>query len=428
MIADYCVPSGTEPSPEPLAAAPRSTWSARALERVARHLGTRGGEALAGLGGDQICDAWSRAMAELMDPDSVTRQRLDPGLASGARLSPPALTAALDAMLGGFTGAPARRLIERGHRTRRGERDEPAGLAVAIVAGNIPGLAVQVVLPALAAGKPLLVKSPSREPLFAAALIRLLAKHEPAMAQSLAAVTWAGGDETLERPVLDLADTLVAFGHVETLADLDRRFAGRLVALGPKLSIAVVSGDADPTIAGRELATDVALFEQRGCLSVQTVFTEADPLELATALGSGLEALAESWPPPPLEPALAAEVQQLRRVTELSGGSCLDLPARTGTVLVAPAAAATERYALEPLPGGRTVRIQPIASLDRLADLLEPWRNVIQGAALAGDGAWRAVDDLAELGVSRMARTGELQRPDALWANGDQHLLDVFSS
>jgi hypothetical protein len=88
------------------------------------------------------------------------------------------------------------------------------------------------------------------------------------------------------------------------------------------------------------------------------------------------------------------------------------LPAAAGTVLVEP------EPALRPSPGLRTVRVHPLADLDRLPEVLAPWRGRLQGAALAGAAAWRLAPRLAELGVSRCAAPGELQSPDAAWHNG----------
>ena len=76
-----------------------------------------------------------------------------------------------------------------------------------------------------------------------------------------------------------------------------------------------------------------------------------------------------------------------------------------------------------PSPGLRTVRIHPLAGLDALPALLAPWSGLLQGAALAGDDAWRLAPALQAAGVSRLADPGELQSPDALWHNGGRDPL-----
>ena len=82
------------------------------------------------------------------------------------------------------------------------------------------------------------------------------------------------------------------------MADLRTRVGNRLIAYGPKASIAVVS-DLDSgsleELADR-LVTDVALFEQRGCLSIQAIYTDGSTTDLAAALAGGLGRASERWP------------------------------------------------------------------------------------------------------------------------------------
>ena len=56
-----------------------------------------------------------------------------------------------------------------------------------ILAGNLPALAVQPLLPALALRRPVLLKSPSAEPLFAPAFLEALTRREPRLAGAVAA-------------------------------------------------------------------------------------------------------------------------------------------------------------------------------------------------------------------------------------------------
>jgi hypothetical protein len=129
------------------------------------------------------------------------------------------------------------------------------------------------------------------------------------------------------------------------------------------------------------------------------------------------DALSHLWPPGPADPASLAVVQQMRLEAEMRGLRRPRLPIAIGTVLVEP------QPAFRPSPGLRTVRIHPLADLGRLPDVLAPWRGRLQGAALAGEDAWRLAPALAGLGISRYAAPGELQSPDVTWHNGGIHPL-----
>jgi hypothetical protein len=98
-----------------------------------------------------------------------------------------------------------------------------------------------------------------------------------------------------------------------------------------------------------------------------------------------------------------------------------ELPLAVGTIVIE-----TESRFL-PSPGLRTVRIHPVTDLARLPETLAEWSGRLQGAALAGDGAWDLEPRLADLGVSRLAPPGELQTPDASWHNGGVHPLAVLT-
>ena len=222
-----------------------------------------------------------------------------------------------------------------------------------------------------------------------------------------------------------LADvgTVLAYGEREALEDLERRAPGKVVGYGPKTSLAVVGGEADFRDAAEGLARDIALFDQRGCLSVAAVYSAGDAGALAEALAEALADLARRWPPgPPSRPVLAA-VQHVRLEAEVRGRwVSSSLPLRHGTVVMDPAPD------FHPSPGARTVRVHPVRDLSRLPGLLAPWRGRFQGAALAGEDAWALEPGLRELGFSRFALPGELQSPDAAWHNGGIDPLEALTT
>jgi hypothetical protein len=412
------------------------------LTSLAERLNGPGADALAGLADGEILAAWEETVATFLDPASPERRDVQDGLIRTTRLSPEGLEAGLAAVLGGMRGEPAARLFEEAAALRPDRWT--SGFALVVLSSNLPALAVQPLLPALAARRPVLLKSPSAEPLFAPAFVRALVRRLPALAPAVAALTWLGGDEAVEAPLLQRAGVVLAYGDEETVADLERRTAeagdARFVAYGPKTSLAVIGRDRSPRTAvgaaGGDrrssglprdivtgLARDVALFDQRGCLSIAAVYLEgSEPAarDLADTLAAELARLARELPPGPPDPAAAATVQQLRAEADLRGlhrprleeAPGHPLPVGAGTVIVEP------DPAFQPTPGLRTVRVHPVPDLHRLPEILAPWHGRLQGAALAGASAAALAPSLTDLGISRITSPGDLQHPDALWHNG----------
>ncbi len=394
-------------------------WSAGELAALAGHLAGRGAAALAELPLERRLAAWDSAVAALLDPESEERRNLFEPLVASSRLSPEGLSEALEVVLGGWFGAPARRACA-GAGAGGG-----SGTAAVVLAGNVPGLAAQSLLPALAAGRPLLIKSARAEPLFAPALVAALARREPALGEAFAAVTWPGERHDLTRAALEPARTVLAYGGDEATAALRGLLGGRrgtrLVTQGPKASVALVARDVDALGVGRALARDVALLDQRGCLSVQAVFVEGDARELAEALAFGLAIESRRIPPGPIDARSLAAVQQWRGCAELGDALVGRLSPRDGTVVLSLDAE------LVPSPGARAVRVHAVAEIgDALASLV-PWHGRLQGAAVAGAAAEELTSALEALGISRVAPPGRLQAADAGWANGGVDPFAVFA-
>lgn len=388
------------------------------MAAVAERLHRRGAEALASVSLPRRMEVWNGAVEALLDPESRERRALMPSLIESCRLSPEGLSEALEIVLGGWRGSDAERLAERAAGSGAADRRGAGGV---VLAGNVPGLAAQCLLPALAVGRPLLIKSASSEPLFAAALVGALAAREPALGEAFAAMTFPGSDEELTRAAFARSEVVLAFGGNDALGGLRSILGDRLVAQGPKASVALVGGDdVEPLAVGRALARDVALLDQRGCLSVHAVFVQGDAYELAEALAYGLSIEHRRLPPGPPDDAALAAVQQARGEAELRGARVGGLAALEGSVILAPG------LDFRPSPGLRCVRVHAVASFGEAVEALAPWRGLLQGAALAGERAWAVWPELAELGISRVARAGQLQAAGAGWANGGIDPLAVF--
>ncbi|HSS49373.1 MAG TPA: acyl-CoA reductase [Thermoanaerobaculia bacterium] len=394
-------------------------WSPEPLGRLVAAL-REGAEALRQIPAEDVLAAWGDTVATFLRQGSLERRALDPPLARLCGLSREGLRAGLEAVLGGVRREPAAALFARVRPVPAASAD--AGPVLAVLASNLPGLAVQPLLPALALGRPVLLKSPSAEPLFAPAFLSALARREPRLGAAVAAATWEGGEEELEAPVLAGVGTVLAYGGHEALADLERRAPGKVTGYGPKTSLAVIGADVEPRQAAEGLARDIALFDQRGCLSIAAVYTAGDGETLGQAIAEELLGLARRLPPGPLPRQALVAVQHLRLEAGMRGFWHSSLAPREGTVVVDPSPE------LRPSPGLRTVRVHPLADLTRLPGLLRGWRGRLQGAALAGEAAWSLEPELRELGISRFAPPGELQSPDASWHNGGIDPLEALTS
>ena len=421
MIHDAAVPAAIRPSSavgtERCGVAFTSArWSPSDLERLMSHLAKAGTTACRDLTDESLRTAWNATVEAFMDAGSSVRRELDPALARLCELSAAGLRAALEVVLGGVGGPAVEEQFERASSAAPG----PAPL-VAILSSNLPGLAVQTLLPALLLRRPLLLKSPSSEPLFAPAFVRALAERQPVLGEAVAAITWPGGKEALEAPVFAAAGRILAYGEVTTIESLERRCPGRVYAYGPKTSLAVIGAEVSASSISAGLARDIALFDQRGCLSIQVIYTDGDAVDLAEALAIELGAVAVEIPPGPTDPVIVAGVQQIRMEAALRGLYGADLPIEIGTVVVEP------HPEFRPSPGLRTVRIHPVRSLQELPEILASWDGRLQGAALAGEQAWRLRPDLESLGISRCAVPGQLQAADATWHNGGIHPFEALT-
>ncbi len=422
MLADFCLPP-TLAAPE-TALAERdgvsyrsARWRPEGLAGLVPEL-ARGGAALRALPDGDLLAAWAATVEAFLDAGSPERRALDGALSRLTELSPQGLSAGLEAVLGGVRRRPAAELLAR---SRQRGAPPPETPALVVLAGNLPALAVQPLLPALALRRPVLLKSASAEPLFAPAFLAALGRREPRLAGAVGAAVWEGGEAELEGPLLACVGRVLAYGGAGALADLERRAPGRVVGFGPKLSLAVVGREVAPAAVAAGLARDVALFDQRGCLSIVAVYQEeyeetsqVRSAALAAALAGSLGEWARVWPPGPADAAALGAVQQLRLTAAMRGTTIFgdERSPAAGTVVV------ETRAELRPAIGARTVVVHPLARLDRLPEILAPWRGRLQGAALAGETAWAIAPRLAELGVSRLTPPGDLQSPDAAWTNG----------
>lgn len=293
----------------------------------------------------------------------------------------------------------------------------PPDLVLVVLAQNTPGLAIAPTFTSLALGSPVLLKCARGEESFAPRLAARIDDADASFGAACAARVWPGGDP-LEVDLFRRADRVVAYGPQATV-DRARALAGeRVIACGPRVSVAVVTTACDLADAATKLARDVAFLDGRGCLSPQAVLVEdsVDRSALGKELATRLADLETEWPRRRLSDDDAARFR--RAVDAVEARSLGGEPVELLGGLDAPWAVVIEPGRdILPSPLDRFIRLHPFAGPDGLARALSPLRGHLECVGMAGeDPALRAAS--REAGAGRICPLGEMQDPPADWHAG----------
>ncbi len=294
-------------------------------------------------------------------------------------------------------------------------------------AGNVPGLALPVLVAGLLVKATVAVKTPAGDPVLAALFAQSLAAIDPDLAACLVIAHWPGGTRPLDDALFARADVVSVEGGDDTVADVRGRARGRVLGFGHRTSLAVIAREAtaDPASVARALARDVAWCDQHGCLSPQVVYVEsggrADAMTVAELLTAELLALETTLPRGTLADTERAAVRRLRETAEWRG-IC-----GTGDRVFGAAEATGVTVIYEPDPAflptcaNRTVRVKPIPCLEDLPEHLGAWAGKIEAVGFAGPSARRTAlgETLAgRSAVSRICPLGRMQQPALGWPRG----------
>jgi hypothetical protein len=372
---------------------------------------------------EQIVAALTDVVEGWLAPGSPWFERAVAALPQDTGFSPAMIRHALPTMLAPLRAPALGDLLA----AEAGGRHGPA-LILHILPGNLPGLAAVPAALSLAIGSAALLKAGSGDRVFPALFAASIAARDAELGACVAACYWRGGDRPCEDIALAASDVVVASGDDETIDDLRARTCGRLVGHGHRVSFAVVAREvlADEHSrrhAVQRLAEDVAIWDQRGCLSPQVCVVEGDvdaAIDFGAAAAGALAELAERLPPARLTSAERLAMRRFRDEAEWRtfGGERAAVFALAadgaGTVVVEP----TPLF--RPTPLCRSLRVLAIADLGALGELLAPVRAWLECAGLAAPPErWPLLARrLEESGVHRVCEVGEMQRPPLTWRQG----------
>ncbi len=273
------------------------------------------------------------------------------------------------------------------------EGASPAPRVHVILSANVFTAPLRALAVACAASSEVSVKPSRRDPVFTRALVR----EAPDLRIAI--------DEGTDLSSIVEGEVHV-YGKDETVAAV-RCVVPREVrvrAHGAGLGVAFVTRGAALDDAARGLADDVAVFDQRGCLSPRVVLVEGDASRgalLVRALGARLTELGRSMPRGSLDPSersagvLYAEAMAFAGQVWRGDDWTIGL-SPAGTSLLVP-------------PVGRHVHVATVGGVgeaSRLLDAVERWVVAVGADDLSVAG--RLVRDVHRV---RLSLLGEMQRP-----------------
>jgi hypothetical protein len=303
------------------------------------------------------------------------------------------------------------------------------------LAGNVPGQGIPAIVAALLAGSVLVVRDSARQPALTSAFRATIESVDPLLARMIIPVQWRhdGESRALESAIVAAADRIELSGSDETIAALARRYASerpaRFALHGSRLSVGIVPAGADPAASADGFAVDVAMYEGRGCLTPHGIYVEGDAGRadaFAEQLAQALERTETRWPR--ARGSTTDEVLRRRFLDEaeilaLGSPGCRCLTGPRGAWCVSVIAAADTIAG----PGGRCVRVVPVASLANFAA-----RSQLPLAAIGVPGGETALDSLVRArlegtGASIILAAGRMQAPPIHWRqDGLQRLGDLL--
>lgn len=311
-----------------------------------------------------------------------------------------------------------------------------------VMPGNIPGAGLHELVLTLLAGSAALVKTATAEPLFFPRWAERLAALDPRLGARVAVFNWSRERGDLTLAMRQGCDRLVALGDDTTVADLSaidaprdgRSRGGNFTGFGARVSGVVLTAGACAASANdttaHDVAGDVSLFEQRGCLSPHHVFVGDPTAEVsrtfAARLAASLRALSAGPLPPPSRLALAdaAAIRSLREQARWRA-----LGGRDVRLWEGPLPGWTVIYDCDAgfsvSPGFRTIFVSPFANPADLARRLEAVTGRVEAFAFKAGSARDAPDDVARIravleraGATYICVPGRMQSPPVDWPHG----------
>ncbi len=365
--------------------------------------------------------AIASAAAQWRDRASTVRARAREALAGGIWPAE-VVEAALDNALWDLDEPRALALIEECSTRANARVPVRAGArTVVILPGNIIGPAIHAAFCAAIAETPTILKAASAEQHLAQIVSRQFDESGAPLRGLVEARYWRGGDLDAESAALSSIDNLIVFGEDATIEQVrDRASHVRVTGYGESYSIGYLHADAEVGKAAAAAASDVCLFDQRGCMSPQTIYVAGDngkALLFTRALAGEIRSKAGQLPRAAFAPDEGAQVADFVRRLGLT--AVAPLPHGLDTLVkgllrqnVPEFVVALEPFGQPTCAGfGRIVIVKHAPSARDVVTQLKHFGRPVETIGFALNTPERDRSAFALAGARRLCELGEMQRP-----------------
>lgn len=420
------------------------------LRATARRVKTAAARELQRLSVSQIIAIVDAAIARLLDPADPYRREAERLLPAVTGYDAEMVRLGLNGFLQTFRAPQLHRFVAEDFANPKVlDEFQPAAKGGAVRAfgpdllahswsGNVPALPLWSLVCGLLVKAGNVGKLPSAEPVFASLFARLLAEIHPPLADCLAIVWWKGGDAASASAAFAEADTVLAYGGNDAIAQVRAQVpvTARFLGYGHKLGFGMIARAAldaqRAPVAARLAAHDIVRYEQQGCYSPHQFFVErgarVSPREFAHYLSAELRNLQQRYPRRALALEEAQALAGWRQSHELRGFADEGVEVLADAQSAWSVACEDQPRGLAPSAGARSILVSAVDSLDDVVPLLAPHARFLQTVGIAAEPRelYRLAESLGRAGVTRVCALGAMTSPEAGWHHdGRFNLLDL---
>lgn len=330
-------------------------------------------------------------------------------------------------------------LDEHGEGGRRMSIAHGPALLAQIAPGNIPVPAMSEMVFGLLMRSAQFVKCASGGALLPRLFAHSIYDADHKAGSCLEVAEWKGGARHLESALFAEADCVVATGSDEMLDTISKHVPrkARFIGYGTRVSFAYVTKEAleqDATSVLLKAATDIAAWNQRGCLSPHVIYVEEGGRMTAEGfaerVAAELEAMEKTFPRGPLKATESAAIAARRSMYEVRAAHCVETKMWASPQSTAWTVIWENEPRFQLSCGNRFVYIKAVTDLSQALQGADSVREQVStvGLSCTSEQSRELAQQLAHWGARRICPLGQMQNPPLGWRHdGRQPLGDLVT-